>query len=537
MRRSRLRPEAPEQMSDITTEGCESSVTAQATTSSSAREGLQASVSGRLATIYGLCVAVAILYWPSSVALNWLWTQPYQEEAYSHGYLILLISLWLIYRERRRLAVTPLRPAPQVMIGLVLLSAAWVWAWRSALQEPHVMLLPLILWTAVVAALGWRVARVLAFPIGYLYFAMPIWSDFNRYVQTLSAKMSGFLIWVTGLPAYVRGDYVHLPAGTIEIARSCSGLHELIVGLALATLYGNIAGEPLSRRLKWIGVMGVLSLAVNWVRIFIVLVAAYFSDMHSSLVRNHYWLGWWLFAGVFALFLWWTGRHPATGDQTRHRPAPHPQVATPHREMRVAHLALTLAVMAVLPALAYGMDWAHSGDSTAVRIEWPAAPGGWTGPRLVTGGEWRPYFVRPGGESLVAYTDAGERVEAFTVAYRVQTQDAKLLSYWNSLLGPIHKRTLRRRWVRIVDAPSGHWRESLIVNPAGSRSLIWARYRVGDRLFVDPRLSQLWYGLEALLLRPPTSSLTALRAACTPDCTAARRLLSAKALDLQPSLH
>ena len=525
-------------MSDLTTpEGCESSVPAQPIGAARSSGLARAPVLGRLATVYGFWVAAALLYWPSAVALNALWTQPSQEEAYTHGYLVLAISLWLIFRARRRLAEASIRPVPRALIALALLSALWVWAWRAAIQEPHLMLLPVILFTAIVAALGWGVARVLAFPIAYLYFAMPIWSSINGYVQALSAKVSAVLFWITGLPAYVQGVDVHLPGGTIEIAGTCSGLHELIVGLALATLYGEITREPLRRRLMWIAVMGVLSLIVNWVRIFTVFVAAYFTDMHSSLVKSHYWLGWWLFAGAFILFLWWADRRPATGGEHA-PPAPQTPPAAPGRRLKAAPVALALVVMAVLPGLAYGMDWAHSGERTSVEIAWPRAPAGWSGPRAIAGGKWRPYFVHAGAESLVAYTDAGgQSIEAFAVAYRVQTQHGKLLSYWNSLLGPRHRKPLRPLSVRIVQSPSGPWRQMRVVDRAGTRSLIWSRYRIGTRQFVEPRLSQLWYGLEALLLNPPVSSLTALRAICMPDCKAAKSLLSAEAVRLQPSLR
>ena len=522
-------------MSDFTpSEGSESSVDTQPTVATRAPVGPQTPALHRLLTVFGLWLAVIVVYWPSAVALNGLWTT---EETYTHGYLVLLISLWLIVRDRQRLAAAPVRPVPIALIAVVLLSALWVWAWRAAIQEPHLLLLPLILLTAVVAALGWRVARTLAFPIGYLYFAMPMWSDINRYVQWLSARMSEALIWIAGLPAYVQGDYVHLPAGTIEIARSCSGLHEFIVGLALATLYAEITGEPPLRRVKWIGLMGVLSLAVNWLRIFIVLVAAYFSRMHSSLVRHHYWLGWWLFAAVFALFLWWTESRPMNHSLRQRLRNARPEAAPGRGFVNPAQVALTLAALAILPALAHGMDWAHSRTPTTVKIKWPMAPPGWTGPQRVTGGAWHPYFIHPSAESLARYINTnGQFVEVFTVAYRVQIQRAKLVSYWNSLLGARHRRQLQRRSVRIVNSPSGPWQQMLVANPAGTRSLIWSRYRVGNRIFVQPRVSQLWYGLEALILHPPISSLTALRAVCTPDCKTARVLLRSAAT-LQPILR
>ena len=477
-----------------------------------------------------LTIAVALVYWPSVAALDHLWRDTH-EETYTHGYLILLLSFWLGFRERGRLATTPIAPVPRALLALAGLSALWLFAYRATIQELHLLLLPLILWTAILATLGWRVARLLAFPIGYLYFAMPIWSDINGLVQSLSAKVTGLLIFVTGLPAFMQGNYVQLPGGEIEIAASCSGLHALIVGLALATLYGKVAGVSRHRRWLWVAVMGALSLIVNWVRIFTVITAAYFTDMHSSLVRQHYWLGWWLFAGAFALFLWWTGRtpdHPAANRSTAEAPAP--------ASAGAGALAVVsgLLALAALPLASYGLDWVHASAGPAIAIAWPPAPADWrTTP--IEGRAWAPHFTNTSAKGLHRYVDAnGHAVEIFMVAYRVQTQHGKLLSFWNNLLaGDRHFRIVGER---IADSPSGRWREWRVTDAAGAKSILWTRYQIGDRIFVEPRLSQLWYGLVALV-SPPISSLTALRTACEPNCRAARRRLGAAAKSLQPSVE
>ena len=493
------------------------------------------SPSGTVAIVVGLWAAVAAVYWPTARDLDRLWTSPKHEEAFTHGYLILAISLWLVFRARNKVASAPLERAPSAMFALLALSALWLFCWRAAIQEAHELLLPLIWYVAIAAATGWRRARVLAFPIGYLYFAMPIWSDINGLVQNLSAKMTGALIFLTGLPAFMQGDYVQLPGGSIEIAGTCSGLHALIVGLALAALYGYVADVSPRRRWLWIAVMGSLSLIVNWIRIFTVITAAYYTEMHSSLVRHHYWLGWWLFAGAFAIFLWWTGRksqrEPSAVDRDAHAPA---QGASQMASVGVRRLTLTLALLAALPMSAYALDGSRATQNTGIGIEWPSTPADWRRSDEAFLGEWTPRFHHPGAEALRRYTDAdGHAVEIFVVAYRIQTQDAKLLSYWNHLLaGAGH---LRATAERIAEAPSGRWRELRVIDASGGRSLIWMRYRIGTRPFVEPRLSQLWYGLRALV-NPPISSLTALRTDCSNDCRTARIRLAAASRVLQPAL-
>ena len=601
-------------MSDVTTQGISEPVQPAPKQAKPAGRVPTENTLSRLALVIGLWVAVAAVYWPSSVALSHL-KHNTATETYTHGYLILLISLWFVIRERHNLAATPTRPVPRALIGLLLLSAVWAWAWRANLQELHVMLVPMILFTALIAVMGTDVARQLVFPVGYLYFAMPFWSDGNFILQTLSARMTGALMGLAGVPALMQGNLIRLPGGTIQIAGGCSGLHAFIVGLALATLYGKLFELPWRRRWSGIVLMGALAVIVNWVRIFIVVVAAYATNMHSSLVHNHYWLGWWLFAAAFAGFLWWMERRPTTRRvqapslPKRHRAEPaaatsgialprmvatvialslallvliafatglrtslarnhywlgwslcaatlagflwwlgrrraahggmqgSPSSSTPARSaagagVRAAPLAAALVALSILPVAAYGMDWTHAEDNPRVTIQWPAAPAGWEGPAHVYASEWRPHFVRAGGESLRAYTNIhGETVQVFAVAYRVQTQHAKLLAYRNHLLS--YDGALRAEGEQTVDSATGRWRQLQVLGPAGTRSLIWFRYRIGERTFVRPRLSQLWYGLEALL-DPPRSSLTALRTACQPDCRAAHSRLALAARALQP---
>lgn len=484
-----------------------------------------------MALVLGFWAAVALLYWPSALELHRLWTD-WPGETYTHGYLLLLLSLWLLVRDRERLALAPIRAEPLTLVPLAVMSVAWVWFWRAAIQELQLLLLPMILYAAIRAAFGRHLARAAAFPIGLLYFATPLWGDINGVVQTLSAKVTGALLWITGIPAFMDGDFVRLPGGSIEIARSCSGLHELIVGLALAALYGKLSGEPWRRRLRWLAFMGALSLIVNWVRIFTVVIAAYETNMGSSLVKHHYWLGWWLFAFVFAAFLWWTGRPAPRTDEDVHV-----SVQAPGHAVAIGGvpIALTLAVLAAMPAIAYGMDLATSRAHMAVTLQWPAAPKGWTGPMSTDVSEWQPRFVDSSGESLTRYADpTGASIEAFAVAYGVQTQRAKLLGYWNDLLG--HPERMRQQSLRVVNSTVGRWQEIVAGSPDGSRSLIWTRYRIGNHVFAQPRMSQLWYGLAAIV-KPPVSSLTALRTACLPDCNAARTRLNAAAPWLQPTLR
>ena len=495
----------------------------------------------RLVVIYGLWIVVALAYWPSAVALNGFWIDTVNN-TYTHGYLVLLVSLWLVLRDRRQIFATPLRPERRALWAVAALSILWVYCYGGAIQDPQLLLLPLLLFAAIVAALGWPMARLLYFPVGYLFFAMPAWSDINPFLQWMSVNVNDLWVTAWGIPAYVSGDYVHLPGGTLKVAAGCSGLHFFVVGLALAALYGELTRDSLRRRCFWLALMGLFSLVGNWVRIFSIIVAGYETDNKTYLITvSHYWFGWGVFIVFFIVFLWladrlasrWDRRGRASGSAQAPAGESGPPVSPSTAPVGPALAAI--AALIVLPGAVYGANWIYPITHPAVAIQWPTAPPGWQGPKRVGYSDWRPVFLNPTAQAFRRYrTAGGHGVEIFAVAYRRQTQAGKLLGYWNSLLGA--NGLLQRVSGRTVTRPSGRWRQEAVVNHAGTLSLLWVRYAIGRRPFLVPRLSQLWYGLVAFTTRP-VSSLTALRAVCHPDCAAARARLDVAAAKLLPKVH
>ena len=485
---------------------------------------------GRLATIAGFLLAAAMVYWPASQALATLWDDT-ESRTYTHGYLILAVSLWLVFDARDDLAAARAKPMPIALGPLVLLSALWVVFWKAGLQDLQLIVLPPMILTALVAALGLAVGRRLAFPILFLYFALPLWGQANGLLQSATVKAVGVLIWVTGLPAIITGNLVTVPSGTFEIADGCSGLHFLIAGAAIAALYGELFREPLPRRLRWVALMGALALASNWIRVFVIIVAGYLTQMQTFLVTvDHYWFGWAVFACAMGLFFWLATRtRRAVQGVQSHAVSEDGRVATtgqrPQTPVPAQAYAAALACMCVLPILVYASELTRPADASPIRVAWPSAPERWTLVRPTPGSSWAPQFHGASVADRRAYSGpGGYNVEVFTATYRTQRQGVELVAYDNSVLGdPASHQALEAHDVRIS---GGDWRELLTVDEADGKAVIWSRYYIGERVFRSGFLSQLWYGV-ASIGTSPLSSVTALRSACEPGCEAARARLQA----------
>src|SRR2546430_4831726 len=112
------------------------------------------------------------------------------------------------------------------------------------------------------------------------------------------------LLWLTGPSASISGDIIRIPNGSFLIEEGCSGLHFMIVGLAVAALHGELRRDPWRIRAAQLALMGLLALLANWVRVYIIIEAGYLTNMQSYLVRvSHYWFGWGVFPGALIGFL------------------------------------------------------------------------------------------------------------------------------------------------------------------------------------------------------------------------------------------
>lgn len=449
-------------------------------------------------------------------ALHELWTD-FDSRAYSHGYLILAVSLWLLVRATPALvaAAPSFRPSLLGFAGLLIATPLWVIAWNAGLREGYLLLFPAILWLAVLAAFGFAAAWHVAFAIGYLYFAIPVWSHINGVLQNLTTVMAFGMLRLVGVSAYTQGNVIHIPAGAFEVAGGCSGLHYFEVGLAIATLLGEVDRVPPRRRMFLVALMGVLAIVCNWIRVFCVALAGQLTNMESYLVKvDHYWFGWALFALTMFGVIWFAGRAGA------------PPPSSPPRRDAVSSSAslrpvmVTALVMTVLP-LSQWMVRALSDEPVSIARELPAGSSGWTGPYSAAQG-WRPVFQGATWEALAAYRDEDARaIEVYNVAYRDQRQGAELVGYGNSLLG---NSGLTLQSQSVVQTRSGRMIETMATDVGGRQSIIWSVYDIDGHLFVEPLRSQLWYGVMALASRP-VASLAAARAVCVPDCNGAREKL------------
>ena len=128
---------------------------------------------------------ILYLHWPTARAMAAVWDS---SETFAHAWVVPPIALWLAWRLRDSLAAIQPRPAASALLLTALLSLLWLLGQLVAVNTATQFALVGLLVLAVPAVMGWSVARALAFPLGFLFFAVPFGDFLTPYLMTWTAE-------------------------------------------------------------------------------------------------------------------------------------------------------------------------------------------------------------------------------------------------------------------------------------------------------------------------------------------------------------
>jgi len=209
-----------------------------------------------------------------------LFRQWWSNNLYTHGLLIPLISLYLIWIQRQklsRLTPSPYYPAGFAIIitGQLMLLLGHV-AGIITLQE---LSLIVTLTGMVALLLGISYLKALSLPIAYLLFGIPVWENLLDFLyspfQILSARIAVVLIKLADIPIYNDGIYIQLPNITLEVAKGCSGIGYLISVMAIGIPLAHLFLKSWLRRVVLVLSVLIIAFLSNGLRIALIAFFAY----------------------------------------------------------------------------------------------------------------------------------------------------------------------------------------------------------------------------------------------------------------------
>jgi exosortase len=201
------------------------------------------------------------LYHPifASMAQDWL-----KNDNYSHGFLIPLISGYMVWSVKDALRGLPLRPVNWGIVAL-LAGLAQLYIGRVGseyfLQRSSIIL---VLLGIVLFLAGMAVARKVIVPLMYLLFMVPlpaiIWNKIAFPMQLFASAVTEVAIRAIGIPVMREGNVLHLAQTTLEVVDACSGLRSLTAMFALSAAFSWFSG--LSTAKKWVLFFAAVPIAI-----------------------------------------------------------------------------------------------------------------------------------------------------------------------------------------------------------------------------------------------------------------------------------
>ncbi len=167
----------------------------------------------------------------------------YNDENYSHGFLVPVISAYFLSQNWSELKKTPLRPSNiglLVIVGsLLLLMLGFIGTEYFIMRSSLVFLLAGI----VLYWFGWGVLRLSALPIVFLIFMVPlpyiVYDSIAFPLKLLVTQASVAVLKMLSVPVVSEGNIIMFPQTVLEVADACSGLRSLmsLVTLAVAVAF------------------------------------------------------------------------------------------------------------------------------------------------------------------------------------------------------------------------------------------------------------------------------------------------------------
>ena len=245
----------------------------------------------RMSMLVAGCYALVLLFAFSttswSIVAIWL-----RSETFAHGFLIIPICLWLVWNQRDR--VTGINPvsAPWVAILILPIGIVWLLAVLADVLVIQQLALVAMIVVGIWAILGHQLARALAFPLLFLFFAVPMGEALVPPLMEFTATSTVWMIQQTGVPVYREGLYFALPTGNWSVVEACSGVRYVIASVTLGVLYAYLTYTSLWRRALFILISAIVPVFANTVRAYIIVMLGHLSDMKVATGVDHLIYGW-----------------------------------------------------------------------------------------------------------------------------------------------------------------------------------------------------------------------------------------------------
>ncbi|HEX5125319.1 MAG TPA: exosortase A [Rhodocyclaceae bacterium] len=405
--------------------------------SSNPVQSLNASFASRTWFVPLVTVAVVafILAWyhDTATSIVSIW---YRSETFAHGFVVLPISLWLLWRERSRLLMQGFRPARLALLALIASGAMWLVGEAASVEVVAQFGLVGMMLTAVWSMWGHRAAWAAFFPLTFILFGVPFGEFMVPWLMQHTADFTISALRFSGIPVYREGLNFVIPTGNWSVVEACSGIRYLIASVMVGALFSYLNYRSAKRRLMFLLASIIVPLIANWLRAYMIVMLGYLSGNRLAVGVDHLIYGW-VFFGIVIFALFWVGSLWREDDLSAD-PAALPINWGHVSTAAILRIAIVVIVCAAIwkPALTWLLDVPAPQNVT---LNAPAAQGGWVQVATPAAQGWTPLYSGYVNDMTQSYRKGDAIVTLWIGYYAGQHQGSELVQWDNRVVSTTDK--------------------------------------------------------------------------------------------------
>ena len=364
------------------------------------------------------------IYFETATAMVSIW---WQSETFTHGFLVLPISMWLIWRMRDQiLAITP---EPSLVALGILAAIAFTWLLGTLVAVNAVTMFAFTTMMAMVVptVLGWKIAKVLTFPLAYLFFMVPFGEVFMPQLMDWTADFTVSALRISGIPVFREGNQFVIPSGNWSVVEACSGIRYLLASITVGSLFAYLNYRSNRRRLVFVAFSILMPIVANWLRAYLIVLLGHVSGNKLAVGVDHLIYGWVFFGAVILLMFMVGARWAEQIDVPILTAVPVPSDKQNAVDGKVWRFSFVFALIIALPHFSLSVLSKSENSQPIVLPKSGLTSTEW---QLSSGVDWdfKPVFENPAFQSNQIYTKSTQQVGLYLGFYRNQTFSSKLVS-------------------------------------------------------------------------------------------------------------
>lgn len=165
----------------------------------------------------------------------------------SHALLVPLIAMYFVWIKREELGRIEISGSAVGGLFLAGTLVVYLVSFVGGIAVFARLMIVFSLFGLLWSCMGWQVVRVLAFPLGFLVFMVPVPDSVLGMVsfplQLLATKFAAGVIQFCSIPVYREGNMLYFAHAQLEVAEACSGIRSIMSLTMLSVIFAHLSGN------------------------------------------------------------------------------------------------------------------------------------------------------------------------------------------------------------------------------------------------------------------------------------------------------